>query len=76
VNRLPDISETCVNKEFGMGSRQENIELIKKVEKSREVRQLPKTIPLWGIWNTVRSMSDDNQVKRKRVSFLREDECE
>ena len=59
-----------------MGSRQENIELIKKVEKSREVRQLPKTIPLWGIWNTVRSMSDDNQVKRKRVSFLREDECE
>lgn len=75
VNKLPDISETCVNKEFGMGNRQENIELIQKVEKSREVRELPKTIPLWGIWNTIKNEPDDGtQIKKKRVSFLKGDE--
>ena len=75
VNRLPDISETFVNKEFGMGSRQENIELIRKVEKSRAIRELPKTIPLWGIWNTIKAEPDDGtQIKKKRVSFLKGDE--
>jgi TRAG family protein len=75
VNRLPDISETFVNKEFGMGSRQENIELIRKFEKSRAIRELPKTIPLWGIWNTIKAEPDDGtQIKKKRVSFLKGDE--
>ena len=58
-----------------MGNRQENIELIQKVEKSREVRELPKTIPLWGIWNTIKNEPDDGtQIKKKRVSFLKGDE--
>ena len=48
VNRLPDISETFVNKEFGMGSRQENIELIQKFEKSRAIRELPKNYSVVG----------------------------
>ena len=75
VNRLPDISETFVNKEFGMGSRQENIELIRKFEKSRAIRELPKTIPLWGIWNTIKAEPDDGtQIKKKRVSFLKGEE--
>lgn len=75
VNKLPDISETSVNKAFRMGDRQENIELIQSVEKSREVRKLPEKIPLWGIWNDIKKPDEDDEpAKKKRVSFLSNDE--
>ena len=71
VNNLPDISETAINKLYGMGSREENIELIKRVESERSVHELSQTIPLWGIWNSLRKeQGDEQEVKKKRVSFL------
>ena len=78
VNKLPDISETYINKAFGMGDRKHNIELIRSVENLREVRELPKTIPLWGIWNTLQREPGDGVIpeKKKRVSFLKESDEE
>lgn len=78
VNKLPDISETYINKAFGMGDRKHNIDLIRRVENSREVRELPKTIPLWGIWNTLQKEPEDGVIpeKKKRVSFLKESDEE
>ena len=54
-----------------MGDREENIELIKRVESERCVHELSQTIPLWGIWNSVKKeQGDEQEVKKKRVSFL------
>ncbi len=71
VNNLPDISETAINKLYGMGNREENIKLIKRIESEREVHELSQTIPLWGIWNSMnKEQEDEQEVKKKRVSFL------
>ncbi len=51
IMNLPDLSKWYFNKLLGMGNKKHNIELRKRIEEQREVRDKHVEIETWDVWD-------------------------
>lgn len=72
---LPDLTEYKANRDFGMGTPEENRKLLMERSEKRERRQV-KPVALWKVWKRDENENPEEKKKKEnsKVSFLNFDE--